>query len=689
FRDRLAGLPHPLDHARVVEVADARAAEEAFAQGLARYNVTQDPTALVYPVWRDPDVLDTWFSSGLWPLGTLGWPEDTPELARYFPTSVLVTGFDIIFFWVARMMMMGLHFMGEVPFRTVYLHAMVRDEKGEKMSKTRGNVIDPLDVVEGAPPDKLQPALRNKFPQGMPAFGADALRFTLASLTQQGRDIKLSLDRVAGFKAFTNKLWNAARFALMNMGSFKLDEGALRDGALGLTLADRWILSRLNRAIRETRSQLEALELSAAASTLYQFLWRELCDWYIELAKGPLYGDDEGKKRATRGVLVLALDRVLRLLHPFMPFITEEIWQKLPMDRPVASIMIAPFPGSEAWMDDPAAEAEMAPVAAAIEGLRTIRGEADLPPQTRLTAQAQVADPKTREALHRWKSYVLPLAGLSELEVGPPGPKPAQSAAHVTDQMEIYVPLAGVIDLDAERARLLKEIAKVAADLSAVERKLGNPSFLERAPADVVQKDRDRVEELKARKAKLHEHLQRIAPEAPMPDETKQPGAAQTPPVSSIVTNAETAKVKLGDEAAGTVGKGAGQETVDLAAALAPDLAAVKVPEQVDPQVKEALDKLRQGTAKGLSPSDHYDLGVAYMGMGLVDDAVREFNVAKQKPAKAKAKVKAKVKGKAKAAKVKVKAAAKKVAGKARAAVKKVRAAAPKKGAKKKPARRK
>src|SRR6185295_7058868 len=237
---------------------------------------------------QDPDVLDTWFSSALWPFSTLGWPEHTPELRTFYPTSIMETGHDIIFFWVARMMMMGLHFMNEVPFRVVYLHAMVRDEKGEKMSKTKGNVIDPLDVVEGAPAEKLLPALRNKFPQGMPAYGADALRFTLASLTQQGRDIKLSLDRVAGFKAFTNKLWNAARFALMNMGSYRLDEKDLKDHPLALSLADRWILSRLNRAVQETRTQLEALELAGAASTLYQFVWRELCDWYIEMAKAAL-----------------------------------------------------------------------------------------------------------------------------------------------------------------------------------------------------------------------------------------------------------------------------------------------------------------------------------------------------------------------------------------------------------------
>jgi valyl-tRNA synthetase len=601
---------------------------------------------------QDPDVLDTWFSSGLWPFSTLGWPEQTPELKTFYPTSVMETGHDIIFFWVARMMMMGLHFMGEVPFRVVYLHAMVRDEKGEKMSKTKGNVIDPLDVIEGAPADKLSPTLRNKFPQGMPAFGADALRFTLASLTQQGRDIKLSLDRVAGYKAFTNKLWNAARFALMNMGDYRLREGEPR--SLPLTLADRWILARLNRATRETRAALEAFEFSTAASTLYQFLWRELCDWYIELSKPALYGDDERQKRATRAVLVYSLDRVLRLLHPFTPFITEEIWQKLPMDRPAESIMIAPYPEPDPALDDAAAEAEMQPVVAAIEGIRTIRGEADLPPQAKIEAHVQVADGRLRVVLDRWKGYVVPLAGLSELRVGEPGPKPPQSAAHVTEGMEIYVPLAGVIDLEAERARLQKEIARADADLASLERKLANPSFVERAPAEVVQKDRDRVEELRARKAKLSDHLKRIAPEERMPDQNDppdgKPGAA-APPVSSMVTNPETGKVKIGEEAAGRGGEDTGP-VVDLGAELGPELEKVKLPDSVDPQVKAALDKLREGTKEGLSPKDHYDLGVAYMGMGLVDDAVREFNVAASAKAPAKKGVKKKAASKSKPKKV-------------------------------------
>jgi valyl-tRNA synthetase len=573
---------------------------------------------------QDPDVLDTWFSSGLWPISTLGWPRDTAELKTFYPTSVMETGHDIIFFWVARMMMLGLHFMGDVPFRTVYLHAMVRDEKGEKMSKTKGNVIDPLDIVLGAPADKLAPALKNKFPQGMPAFGADALRFTLASLTQQGRDIKLSMDRLAGYKAFSNKLWNASRFALMNMGDFRLEERPLDRSRL--TLADRWILSRLQRATTEARAALEAYGFAEAASTLYQFLWAEFCDWYIELAKSALYGEDAAAKDSTRAVLVYSLDRILRLLHPFMPFITEEIWQKLPMNRPTDSIMIAPYPEPDTALMDEAAETEMAPVIAAIEGLRTIRGESNLPPATKVKAVVQSADARTRELLERWRGYLMPLAGLSEVQVGAPGAKPPQAAAFVGSNLEIYVPLAGLVDLDAERERLKKEIARAEQEMAGVLRKLDNPNFVAKAPPDVVEKDRARVEELKERKAKLQDHLQRIAPEPAMseptssesstPESTPRPaeeGASPSAPAQVKVAPKQEEKggVDLGQELKGELGESGGAT------------------EATDSQVQEALAKLREGTKEGLSPSDHHDLGVAYMTMGLVDDAMREFNRAK------------------------------------------------------------
>ncbi len=646
---------------------------------------------------QDPDVLDTWFSSGLWPFSTLGWPEQTEDLKTFYPNTVMETGHDILFFWVARMMMFGLHFMGKAPFKTVYLHAMVRDEKGEKMSKVKGNVIDPLDVIRGAPPEQLLPSLRNKFPGGMPAFGADALRFTLAAMTQQGRDIKLSLERVAGYKAFTNKLWNASRFALMNLGDFRPDGRFVKDRSL--SLADRWILARLHRAIGGTLEALRQFGFAEGANILYQFLWYELCDWYIELAKGALYGKDEVAKESTRAVLVYVLDQVTRLLHPYMPFITEEIWQKLPMERDVESIMVASFPDLDSRLQDPAAEAEMAPVIAAIEGLRNIRGESDLAPSAKLEAHVQSADPLIRKTLQTHAGYVVPLAGLSSLKVGAPGPKPAQAAAFVGPQLEIYVPLAGLVDFAEERARLTKELARVEQDLGGLNRKLENPNFVAKAPPDVVVKDRARVEELTARKAKLKENLNRIAPETAMPDPKSPNGSSNghppggDPEVASIVTNPETAKVKVAEDA--------GDGGVDLGQELKGDLENVPAPKDVDPQVKTALEKLREGTKEGLSASDHYDLGVAYMGMGLVDDAVREFNEAK-KPEKKGAKLVAKAKAivaKAKAVAVAVKAsaqkkpakAAKKPAKKPAKAKAKAKAKAPAKKAKpvKKPAARK
>ncbi|MDY7232600.1 valine--tRNA ligase [Hyalangium rubrum] len=646
---------------------------------VARQQPTACPKCAGSSFTQDPDVLDTWFSSALWPFSTLGWPEKTPELKTFYPTSVMETGHDIIFFWVARMMMMGLHFMGDVPFRTVYLHAMVRDEKGEKMSKTKGNVIDPLDIIRGATVDKLSPSLRNKFPQGMPAYGADALRFTLASLTQQGRDIKLSMERVAGYKAFCNKLWNASRFALMNMGDFQLDSRPIKER--DLTLADRWILARLQRATVDTRLALEQYAFSDAASTLYQFLWSEFCDWYIELSKGALYGDDAKAKDNTRAVLVFVLERTLRLLHPFMPFITEEIWHKLPVPRTADAIMISPYPEPDSRLADFAAESEMAPIVAAIEGLRTIRGESNLPPSAKLVAHVQSPNPALRATLERWRAYLLPLAGLSDVHVDPPGRKPPQAAAYVGPELEIYVPLAGLIDVEAERERLSKEMAKAEQELAGVLRKLENPNFVAKAPPDVVEKDRARVEELKERKSKLQENIQRLAPEAAMAEETRPDD------VENTLANPESAQLKVTPPSAPAEGG------VDLSQELKSELEASS--DIVNPQITDALNKLREGTKEGLSATDHHDLGVAYMSMGLVDDAMREFDKAKQggdeRPAPQAAPAKkaaAKVVKAAKKAVAKVIKVAKKVAKKASGRKPAVKTAA-KKGAAPKPAPKK
>ena len=443
---------------------------------------------------------------------------------------MLETGHDILFFWVARMMMMGLHFMKDVPFRTVYLHAMVRDEKGEKMSKVKGNVIDPLDVIHGAKADALPPALRNKFPDGMPAFGADALRYTLASLTQQGRDIKLSLERVNGYRAFANKLWNATRFVLLNLGDFQPDAAPLQRGRL--TLADRWILARLERVTEEVESALSTFQFADAASALYQFAWRAFCDWYIELAKAPLQGEDPHARATTQAVLVRVLDQLLRLLHPFLPFLTEELWHRLPGVAPDAFLARAEFPEATGEWRDAAAEQEMGPVVAVIEAVRTIRGESNLSPAARFRAVVQSERPGLREALQRASGYVLPLAGLASLDVQRPGPQPPQSATWVGEGLQVFVPLAGLLDLAEERARLGKELVRVETDLAGLRRKLDNPSFVARAPAEVVEKDRARVAELEQRRVKVQENLTRIKPEGTMSEKTPEEMFQSTPPTT-------------------------------------------------------------------------------------------------------------------------------------------------------------
>ncbi len=429
---------------------------------------------------RDGDVLDTWFSSGLWPFSTLGWPEKTADLRAFYPNSVMETGFDILFFWVARMMMFGLHFMGEVPFHTVYLHAMVRDEKGEKMSKTKGNVIDPLDVSE--------------------KWGADALRFTLASMAAQGRDIKLSLKRVEGYKAFANKLWNAARFAGMNLEGY--DHAAAKHAKP--SDADRWILARTRTAAAEVETALANYHFSDYATTVYQFIWGDLCDWYIELSKSALYGDDLEAKNAARHALVTALDAALRMLHPVMPFVTEELWQKMPEGvRSAPSICVAPFPKASDFPADDSIEADFKPILGAIVALRAFRGESGIPFGTRFTATA-LASGRDAESLTRYRVLV---EKLTNTDVVFAWEKNVAHAVLPTEGFEIRVPLEGLVDLGEERARTEKELAKIAAELQGLEGRLNNPNFVARAPKEVVEKDTARADELRARTTLLTKHL--------------------------------------------------------------------------------------------------------------------------------------------------------------------------------------
>jgi valyl-tRNA synthetase len=434
---------------------------------------------------QDPDVLDTWFSSALWPFSTLGWPESVPELKRYYPGDVLVTGFDIIFFWVARMIMTGLKFMDDVPFRDVYIHALVRDEQGHKMSKTRGNIIDPLEIIE--------------------EFGTDSLRFTLTAMAAQGRDIRLSTERIAGYRNFCNKIWNAARFTLMNLGE-SVPPMPPREA---LSLGDKWILSRLNGVTRQVDEALEEYRFNDAALALYHFTWHELCDWYLEVIKPALISGEGGD--ASRAVLAEALERTLRLLHPVIPFITEEIWQKLP-NRRGESIMTAEWPEPQDGWDDPEAEAEFEALMDMIGGIRNIRGELNISPNKEMPAHIQVQDPRKLDVIMRESEWIRRLARIApDWKVGPDVERPKASAHTVFGYGQAFVPIGGLIDVEEELKRLHKQIADANDVISGLEKKLANPAFIERAPAEIVEKDKTRLRETLERAEKLRESAERIA----------------------------------------------------------------------------------------------------------------------------------------------------------------------------------
>ena len=437
-------------------------------------------------ITRDEDVLDTWFSSALWPFSTLGWPDETPELKRYYPTSVLITGFDIIFFWVARMMMMGLHFMdGEVPFKDIYIHALVRDEKGAKMSKSKGNVIDPLDLVG--------------------KYGADALRFTLAAMAAQGRDIKLATSRVEGYRNFATKLWNAARFAEMN--------GCGRDPAFDPhkveTTLNRWILGETQRAGLEITEALEAYKFNEAAGAAYRFVWNIFCDWYLELAKPVFTGGDAQWKAETRATTAFVLDEILKLLHPFMPFLTEELWartaeQGAPRQSLLALATWSKLDGLEA----PEAEAEMGWLVDLVTEIRSVRAEMNVPAGAQIPLVLVGANSLTIDRVGAWQDALVRLARLSAIAFEPEAP--AGSVQVVVRGETAALPLAGIIDMDAEAARLSKELAKAADDIAKVDAKLGNADFIRRAPEEVIEEQRERRESAEARAAKIREALVRL-----------------------------------------------------------------------------------------------------------------------------------------------------------------------------------
>ncbi|MBW2027912.1 MAG: valine--tRNA ligase [Deltaproteobacteria bacterium] len=430
---------------------------------------------------QERDVLDTWFSSALWPFSTLGWPEETKELRTFYPTSVLVTGFDILFFWVARMMMVGIHFMGDVPFYDVYIHALVRDAEGKKMSKSKGNVIDPLEVMD--------------------RFGTDAFRFTLAALAAQGRDIKLSEERIEGYRHFVNKIWNSARFVLMNLEG---EEDQVTSEP-PRSLPERWILTRLGRVSHDMASAIDEYRFNEAANTCYQFIWHEFCDWYVEMAKPGLYGQDAGHRKSTKAVLQKALGAVLRLAHPFLPFVTEEIWQRLPWTQ--GSIMVSSFPEPSEFMSDEEALTEIETIVGVVTGVRNIRGEMNIPPGKKVNIVVEAPLERDRNLIEENRVHIKTLAGVEGMDVVESTPKPEASATAVYGQNQVHVLLKGLIDFEEERNRLRKQINTIGQEMDAARAKLSNKQFLERAPADIVEKVRNRVKELDIRLEKLNRNL--------------------------------------------------------------------------------------------------------------------------------------------------------------------------------------
>jgi len=497
--------------ANYVEIGEIAAKQR---QKIAVDAESRDRFAREY-IRRDEDVLDTWFSSALWPFSTLGWPDQTPELKRFYPTSTLVTGFDIIFFWVARMMMMGLHFMKQVPFNDVYIHALVRDERGQKMSKSKGNVIDPLAVID--------------------EYGADALRFTLAAMAAQGRDIKLSAQRVEGYRNFATKLWNAARFAEIN--------GCARDDSFdprqSKEVLNRWIAHETASTARQVTAAIEAYKFNDAAGALYRFVWNVYCDWYLELIKPVLTGPDSAAKNETRAAAAWALDQILKLLHPFMPFVTEELWQvasNLPsplvgegreggrssaVARSTPPSPSLPHKGGESrgllalseWpslegISDATAEAEIGWVIDLVTAIRSARVEMNIPPATSLPLVLAGASPEIASRARHWAEFIRRLARVGEISFAD---VPPNGAVQLVVRGDIAaLPLRGVIDLAAERARLAKEMEKCDADIARVEAKLGNPNFVARAPEEVVEEEKEKREEAQLRKAKIAEALQRL-----------------------------------------------------------------------------------------------------------------------------------------------------------------------------------
>ena len=484
------------------------------------------------PLRRDPDVLDTWYSSALWPFSTLGWPEDNPRLRTFYPTTVLVTGFDIIFFWVARMIMFGLKFMRDVPFREIYIHGLVRDADGNKMSKSKGNILDPLDLSDGIGLDDLiakrttglmQPRLapriiaatRRQFPEGIPAYGTDALRFTFCSLATQGRDIRFDLGRIGGYRDFCNKLWNAARFVLRNVEG---EDTGTNGEPLDPSLADRWIISRLQAVEASVRDAIDAYRFDLAAQGIYEFTWNEYCDWYLELSKTELTNEraGEARRRGTRRTLVRVLEALLRLAHPLIPFITEEIWQRVAgtAGREGETIMHQPYPVPDPARIDREALRDMQWVQEFIRTVRRIRGEMNVKPGLRIPVLLQDAGARERALVDVHRRYLDSGGGLAGIDFLVEGETAPQAATALLGGMKLLIPLEGLIDIEAERVRLGREIERQARELKRSEGKLENTQFVAKAPSEVVARERVRARELSDALGRLRGQLDALRPGA-------------------------------------------------------------------------------------------------------------------------------------------------------------------------------
>ncbi|OOY39301.1 valine--tRNA ligase, partial [Solemya velum gill symbiont] len=483
-----------------------------------------------YPLRQDEDVLDTWFSSALWPFSTLGWPENTERLKDFYPTNVLVTGFDIIFFWVARMIMMGLKFMdGQVPFNEVYVHGLVRDSHGDKMSKSKGNVLDPIDLIDGIDLDTLvekrtrgmmQPQLaakiekqtRKEFPDGIQSFGTDSLRFTFAALAATGRDIKFDMGRIEGYRNFCNKLWNAARYVLMNTEGE--DCGTDANSEVELSAADRWILAQLQTTASAVGKSIESYRFDHAAQSIYEFTWNEYCDWYLELCKPVLNSDEasDAAKRGTRQTLVRVLEALLRLAHPIIPFITEEIWQQV---APLAgksgdSIMLQPYPLADESLEDQQAVAEVEWLKNIILAIRKIKGEMNIAPGKRVPVLLADASEQDRKYSEINRSYLDFLARVESITILEQGDEEPESAVALIGDMRLLIPMSGLIDKDAECKRLEKEIGKAESEVERTGKKLQNPNFVDKAPEAVVAKEKEKLEEAQKTLASLQAQLEKI-----------------------------------------------------------------------------------------------------------------------------------------------------------------------------------